>query len=129
MFDNASPSLESSEVILSSTSKDKTYGEWMVVSRRKGKAHQGTLSLPLEKSSNGDVTSKEKVGELAFDAQPCRREGKRKILGPTPKPVTIPIDKYKKASPRKNGNGKSSSPKRRSAKSRGILAQLFGDPS
>ena len=68
MFYNASPSLESSEVILSSTSKDKTYGEWMVVSRSKGKAHQGTLSLPLEKSSNGDVTSEEKAGELTSNA-------------------------------------------------------------
>ena len=61
MLDSASHSLESSEVVPSSTSEDKTYEEWMVVSRRKGKAHQGTPSLPLEKSSNGDVTSKEKA--------------------------------------------------------------------
>ena len=68
MPNSASPSLESSEVIPSSTSGDKTYREWMVVSRRKGKAHQGTPSLPLEKSSNGDVTSEEKAGELASNA-------------------------------------------------------------
>ncbi|KAK9996140.1 hypothetical protein SO802_020826 [Lithocarpus litseifolius] len=67
--------------------------------------------------------------ELAFDTQPSRRERKRKILGPTPKPVTILIDKYKKASPRKPGNKKISSPKGRGAKSKGIPIQSFGDPS
>ena len=85
--------------------------------------------MPLEKSSNGDVTSEEKAGELVFDAQPSRREGKRKILGPTPKLITIPIDKYKKASPRKTSNGKNSSLKGRRDKSKGIPVQSFGDPS
>ena len=36
MPNSASPSLELSNVIPSSTFEDKTYGEWMVVSRRKG---------------------------------------------------------------------------------------------
>nr|POF22905.1 hypothetical protein CFP56_38192 [Quercus suber] len=53
MPNSASPSLELSEVIPSSTSEDKIYGVWMVVSRRKGKAWQMTPSLTLEKSFSG----------------------------------------------------------------------------
>ena len=49
-------------------------------------------------------------------------------MGPTPKLITIPIDKYKKASPRKIGNEKNLSPKGRIARSRGIPVQLFGNP-
>ena len=84
MFDNASPSLESSEVILSSTSKDKTYGEWMVVSRRKGKAYQGTLSLPLEKALMEMSHLKKKLVSLHLMPNLAVEKGKEKSWAPHP---------------------------------------------
>lgn len=99
----------------------------MVVSRRKGKARQVPPSVPLENNSSGVVISEDKVVEPMSDVQPNSRERKRKNLGPTPKPVTIPIDKFNKASPKKPSNGKITSSKGRGTKSRGIPAQSFGD--
>ena len=100
-----------------STPIDKMYGEWMVVSRRKGKARQAPRSVPLENVSCNVVTSNVTniTVESLADVQPSRREGKRKILDPSIKPVTIPVDKSRKANPKKPGNGKLVSSKGRSA--------------
>ena len=68
MPESVPPSPESLEAKSGSTFEDKTCGEWMVVSRRKGRARHGNPSLSLEKSSSRDVTSEGKAGELASDA-------------------------------------------------------------
>ena len=138
-LENASPSQGSAEANPcstsdvkstnpSSTSGNKMNGEWMVVSRRKGKARQVPRSIPLENVSCNVVFSKDmnNTVESLADVQPTCREGKRKILGPTIKPVTILADKSKKADPRKPGNGKLVSSKGRSANSRGNPTQAFG---
>ena len=99
-----------------------------MVSRRKGKARQVPRSIPLENVSCNVVFSKDmnNTVESLADVQPTCREGKRKILGPTIKPVTILADKSKKANPRKPSNGKLVSSKGRSANSRGNPTQAFG---
>ena len=111
----------------SSTSSAKMYGKWMVVSRRKGKACQTPHSVPLENVSYNVVTSEVTniTVEPLVDVQTSRREGKRKILGPTIKPVTIPVDKSRKINPKKSGNGKFVSSKGRSAFSNGNPNQAF----
>ena len=135
---NVSPSQDSAEANLcstsadkptspSSTSSDKMYGEWMVVSRRKGKARQAPRSVPLENVSGNVVTSKVTniTVEPFADVQTSHSEGKRKILGPTIKTVIVPVDKSRKANPKKSGNGKFVSSKGRSAFSNGNPNQAF----
>lgn len=68
MPESVPPSLKSLEAKSSSTFEDKTCGEWMVVTRRKGRARHRNPNLSLEKSSSRDVTSEGKAGELSSDA-------------------------------------------------------------
>ena len=64
------------------------------MSRRKGKARQAPRSVPLENVSGNVVTSKVTniTVEPLADVQTSRREGKRKILGPTIKTVIVLVN-------------------------------------